>query len=191
MLQTLLSSANSPGWLEVVKTAKVSSDGVHILSVPADSSGRPPLRVWWIPARESGSALQPLIVFLHGGGLFSNATTYVPFLCPRFCRDCAAAGKVCVEVDYPLSLLPLELVALPFLLASLLTLWLTMSSAAAAAPCLLLGAWTLLRHRQRVQHPAHLKVLWGHSAGGQLASLLQGLVLLSAPLDYRPSSLAR
>jgi len=199
--------------------------------VPPDGQGRPALRIWCTDeTRDSGP--KPVVVFLHGGGLFSNATTYVPCLCPRFCRHCAESGKVCVEVDYPLSRLPWQLVVL---MPGAVTVAAAVAAAAThgiaraslliliSAVWLLFGMWRTAYHG--VRHPAHLKacaqalswtrlnaqtyggdpwtiVLWGHSAGGQLAALLAwspsslgwplaGLVLLSAPLDYRQSTLAK
>lgn len=175
-----------------------------------------------------------MVIFLHGGGLFSSATSYVPWLCPRFCRQCAMSGKVCVEVDYPLSRLPLELAALAPCILSAAAVLSVATLGQLASGGLVVSAWLVFAAmrwgRQRIQHPLHLKacamavawaqahvgdyggdpgkiVLWGHSAGGQLSALLAfasealvpsvrfgpiaGLVLLSAPLDYRVGALSR
>eukprot|EP00929_Paragymnodinium_shiwhaense_P049527 TRINITY_DN24978_c0_g1_i2.p1 TRINITY_DN24978_c0_g1~~TRINITY_DN24978_c0_g1_i2.p1 ORF type:complete len:302 (+),score=2.05 TRINITY_DN24978_c0_g1_i2:79-984(+) len=226
-------------------SSKAANAEVKALVVPADGHSTPALRVWWCPEHSSSARGRPLVIFLHGGGLFSNATTYIPWMCPRFCRQCASSGKVCVEVDYPLSLLPWEML---LLIASGVSAFITMFAGLIlklsrcwlivifAVPWMVLAIRLTTRRSRRVRHPQHLKacknavcwatlhvaefgadadqtVLWGHSAGGQLAALLAlaalcncehallgcdftdmphiaGLALMSAPLDYRPGRMA-
>lgn len=173
---------------------KSASKSFHVQKVPRDAQGRAALRVWLSPAEpKEPSDLKPIIVFFHGGGLLSSATTYVPFLCPRFCQHCAESGKICVEVDYPLSCLPWEVSAIMPAVATFAAWLLQAHVSVIVGIWLAFVAWRLWC--PRVKHPQHLRacalavewarvnalryggdanniILWGHSSGGQLAALL-------------------
>lgn len=209
--------------------APLETDAVSVRLVPR-CGRRPPLRIF--SAEDGSTQLKTLVMFVHGGGLFSSDTWWpVPYFSSplpanRFCRECARSGKVCVDVDYSLSAWPWELPVLLFALAVLLRAVACCSVGAIAVGGL---ALTLLPPAlfRRTAHPVQLEecaeaadwcaahaaelgadskkmVAFGESAGGQVVLLLamgrsrhkclatfKGVAVVSAPLDYRPETLAR
>lgn len=220
-----------PGDTPLADPAPPLADSVSVRLVPRDG-GRPPLRIFSVEDGGPSQRRRPLVMFVHGGGLFSADTWWpVPYFTSplpanRFCRECARSGKVCVEVDYSLSAWPWELPVLLLAVAVLLGAVACCSATAIAIGCLAVALLPPALCR-RTAHPVQLEecaeaadwcashaaemgadaqkmVVFGESAGGQVALLLamgrsqhvcsanfKGVAVVSAPLDYRPETLAR
>lgn len=181
------------------QTLPPSDVAVGVRLVPRQG-GRPPLRIFSIEDHGPSQLRRTLVMFVHGGGLFSSDTWFPfpyftsPLPANRFCCECARSGKVCVEVDYSLSAWPWELPALLLAVAVLLGAVANCTASAIvicglAVACVPPALWRRIEHPVQLEecakaaewcvaHAAELgadakkMVAFGESAGGQVALLL-------------------